>query len=37
MISKLANYRRIKGLSQQQFADVSGVSARTMKRIESRK
>jgi len=37
MTSKLANYRRIKGLSQQQLADVSGVSARTIQRIESGK
>ncbi len=37
MTSKLANYRRNKGLSQQQLADVSGVSARTIQRIESGK
>lgn len=37
MTSKLANYRRIKGLSQQQLADVSGVSARTIQRIENGK
>ena len=37
MTSKLAHYRRNKGLSQQQLADVSGVSARTIQRIESGK
>lgn len=37
MTSKLANYRRIKGLSQQQLADISGVSAKTIQRIESGK
>lgn len=37
MTSKLADYRRKKGLSQQQLADVSGVSARTIQRIESGK
>ncbi|MFC3158018.1 Uncharacterized conserved protein, Tic20 family [Chryseobacterium arachidis] len=37
MNSKLAEYRRNKGLSQQQLADVSGVSARTIQRIESGK
>ncbi|GGG64125.1 helix-turn-helix domain-containing protein [Epilithonimonas arachidiradicis] len=37
MTSKLADYRRKKGLSQQQLADVSGVSARTIQRIETGK
>jgi len=37
MTSKLAHYRRNKGLSQQQLADVSGVSGRTIQRIESGK
>jgi len=37
MISKLADYRRKKGISQQQLADFSGVSARTIQRIESGK
>lgn len=37
MTSKLAHYRRNKGLSQQQLADFSGVSARTIQRIESGK
>lgn len=37
MTSKLAHYRRNKGLSQQQLADASGVSARTIQRIESGK
>ncbi|NML56839.1 helix-turn-helix domain-containing protein [Chryseobacterium cheonjiense] len=37
MTSKLAHYRRSKGLSQQQLADISGVSARTIQRIESGK
>jgi len=35
--SKLAHYRRRKGLSQEQLAAVSGVSARTIQRIESGK
>jgi len=33
-ISKLADYRRKKGLSQEQLAAMSGVSARTIQRIE---
>lgn len=33
--SKLAHYRRKKGFSQQQLSLVSGVSARTIQRIES--
>jgi uncharacterized Tic20 family protein/DNA-binding Xre family transcriptional regulator len=37
MTSKLAHYRRKKGLSQEQLAVVSGVSARTIQRIESGK
>lgn len=37
MTSKLADYRRKNGLSQQQLADVSGVSTRTIQRIESGK
>jgi len=37
MTSKLAHYRRTKGLSQEQLATVSGVSARTIQRIESGK
>ena len=37
MTSKLAHSRRNKGLSQQQLADVSGVSTRTIQRIESGK
>lgn len=32
--SKLAEYRRKKGLSQEQLAELSGVSARTIQRIE---
>ncbi|WP_261511796.1 helix-turn-helix domain-containing protein [Chryseobacterium paludis] len=35
MTSKLAHYRRKTGLSQEQLAAVSGVSARTIQRIES--
>lgn len=35
MTSKLAHYRRIKGLSQEQLAAVSGVSARTIQRIDA--
>jgi uncharacterized Tic20 family protein/DNA-binding Xre family transcriptional regulator len=37
MTSKLAHYRRKKGLSQEQLAAISGVSARTIQRIESGK
>lgn len=37
MTSKLAHYRRKKGLSQEQLSVVSGVSARTIQRIESGK
>lgn len=33
-ISKLASYRSKKGLSQEQLANLSGVSARTIQRIE---
>lgn len=33
-ISKLATYRRNKGLSQEQLATLSGVSSRTIQRIE---
>jgi uncharacterized Tic20 family protein len=37
MTSRLAHYRRKTGLSQEQLAAVSGVSARTIQRIESGK
>lgn len=37
MTSKLAHYRRKTGLSQEQLAAVSGVSVRTIQRIESGK